>query len=1071
MVKQRLCSLAVVAALLGYASAAMAQQTGSIGGFIYDQDFDVPVPNATVSIAGSDISVETSDQGNYVLSDLQPGSYTIVIRKEGYSRKVLTDVAVIAGQPTTQDAYLSGEFTEMDEFVVEDIRIGGPTEVGLLELRARSPQFLDSVGSDFLSRAGASDAAQGLRLVSGATTTAGNFAAVRGLPPRYVNTQLNGFSLPSADPDTRAVQLDLFPSEIIESIQVSKTFTPDQQGSASGGAVNIITKSIPEENFISFSSKVEFNTQRPDDGEFLMNSAGPVNYLGIDNRRDLPQEFQGLAGVPPLVDKLTAFGLPGPELGDAPTQYDYRITGGLRGDLGEGLSIGGLVTFFWDQSMSHYENGINDSLVRVNDPAFRGFGLVPDVTGNDDRGFFQDVADGEDQVLTGVFDETQSEHEITWGGLGTFGIEGEGHSFNFTFMHTRVTTSTATIADDTRGKRLKFPGHNPVDGTSPGHVNNTLATDPFGATLEVGGDLREFAPFRRLETQEYVERVVQAIQFNGSHESPFPDEGIGRDGIFKLLAPVVDWNVARSESRREEPATRILDTKFVPPHQVPVDFPVAGLGAYNVYFEDIIEDSTQYRFNVELPFEQWTGDEGSLKLGVFDDRTQRRFERNTFAGGGGAQFIPGVGFVGFFGAPPFNEPFDGQRLSQLFGTPIANPDGGLLPFSGDFRLKGRQAIDAWYWMLDLPLSSFLRVIGGFRYENTLLSTDLEPDLPGTTVFIDGQKVLDTQDGIPPDLKLTGIPADIATAELALGPLDANIRQYDVLPSIGLVLEPIDSVTFRVAYSETIARPTFRELSPTSQALYGGATPFIGNPFLEMSAVENYDFRLDFRPFPDSLVSVSYFKKDIERPIQVGRQAQGQTSFVMPVNFPSGRIEGWEFEVRQNLGRFFDRLEGLTIGGNATLLDTEVKLRDFEADQLAAIDVFTTSVPMTNAPEYLYNLFMTYDSEQTGTQLSVFYTVRGDTLITSPGVDSIAGGNEGRFFIPGVYETEFGTLNLTVSQKVLGDNVSLKFSAKNLTNPKRETVYRSDFIPGGDVVKTSHTDGIDLSVGISANFEF
>jgi hypothetical protein len=118
--------------------------------------------------------------------------------------------------------------------------------------------------------------------------------------------------------------------------------------------------------------------------------------------------------------------------------------------------------------------------------------------------------------------------------------------------------------------------------------------------------------------------------------------------------------------------------------------------------------------------------------------------------------------------------------------------------------------------------------------------------------------------------------------------------------------------------------------------------------------------------------------------------------------------------------------------------------------------------MTNAPEHLYNLFLVYDVEATGTQVGLFYTVRGDTLIAGA---TVADGN----LIPSVYETEFDTLNLTVSQK-LGDVFRLKFSAKNLTNPRIEEVYRSPFI-GDDVLKSTFTKGIDYSVSLTAEFRF
>ena len=116
--------------------------------------------------------------------------------------------------------------------------------------------------------------------------------------------------------------------------------------------------------------------------------------------------------------------------------------------------------------------------------------------------------------------------------------------------------------------------------------------------------------------------------------------------------------------------------------------------------------------------------------------------------------------------------------------------------------------------------------------------------------------------------------------------------------------------------------------------------------------------------------------------------------------------------------------------------------------------------MTNAPEHLYNFYLTYDLASTGTQLALFYTVQGDTLVAGAGIAN------GRL-VPSVYAREHDTLNLSITQK-LGDHVRLQFQAKNLTNPSFETSYRH---AGDDVRKSSFTSGIDLSLSIGAEFTF
>jgi hypothetical protein len=119
-------------------------------------------------------------------------------------------------------------------------------------------------------------------------------------------------------------------------------------------------------------------------------------------------------------------------------------------------------------------------------------------------------------------------------------------------------------------------------------------------------------------------------------------------------------------------------------------------------------------------------------------------------------------------------------------------------------------------------------------------------------------------------------------------------------------------------------------------------------------------------------------------------------------------------------------------------------------------------PMTNAPDYLYNLYFTYDLTKIGTQIGLFYTMQGDSLVAGAGESN---GN----FVPSVYELGYDTLNFTLSQQ-FGPHIRLSFAAKNLTNPDHEEVYRSDYI-GADVTKTSYRDGVEFAVGIGGEVVF
>jgi hypothetical protein len=213
-----------------------------------------------VTVIETGRTVTAGDDGRYAIEGLAPGTYTLVFSKEGYVREVAPPVTVPERGAVDVDGTISGEFADMDEFIVQEVPIAG-TESFQLKLRLESPALLDSVSSELINRAGASDAAAALVLVSGASVEDGKFAVIRGLPDRYVTALLNGVRIPTADEEKRAVQLDQFPSAVIQSVNVTKTFTPDQQGDSSGGSVNVVLKGIPEQTQIQFKSQVGFNSQ------------------------------------------------------------------------------------------------------------------------------------------------------------------------------------------------------------------------------------------------------------------------------------------------------------------------------------------------------------------------------------------------------------------------------------------------------------------------------------------------------------------------------------------------------------------------------------------------------------------------------------------------------------------------------------------------------------------------------------------------------------------------------------------------------------------------------------------
>jgi TonB-dependent receptor len=998
--------VAVMAGFVGPVLAQGAQGAGSIRGVVYDNDFAGALGGAEVAIVETGQRVETSERGNYVLTQVPPGAYTLVFQKAGFVRQVRSDVVVTPGGLTEVDVYLSGDFADREEFVVEDFLGGGAgTEAALLELRFESPALLDSISSELLSRAGASDAASALNLVSGATVQDGRFAVIRGLPNRFVSSQLNGIRLPTTVDDQRAVELDQFPSTVIESIQVSKTFTPDQQGDATGGAVDVRLKSIPDDPIRSLSFSSGFNSNVRFREDFLGYEGSSLGVFGVGEGND-PQPsgtaWDGAVGV---------------REEDAP--IDFKLSGAWGGKraLDRDWTFGGLLTFFYERDSSYYDDGIDDRWNRPTPSSdFQPEGSqgdTPQPPGQNEGLSF----------ITSLFDVTEASRQVQWGGLASIGVEDDLNSIGLALLYSRTTETVARLATDTRGKEYYWPGYDVNDPNDPGNE--------FPDGLDA-------APYLRSEALEYTERDVTSLQFTGSHTLGTDDRGTLGDATLK--APEIEWIAALSRATLDQPDQRQFAALWKPflPGAIPpplnafapgVWSPLAGaanvnLGNVNRIFRETEEESVQSAVDLSIPFERSGGLAGAFRTGLFFDRLERQFDQDTYSNG----TTEGISYP----AAGFDDPW-----SSLWPT-LSGEGYDMEESLIDVDYAGRIDISALYMMLELPISRPLELVTGFRLERTSIGIVNDPENqvlyfpPGTTTL----------------------------TQLSPGVADVDYSQDNVLPSIGLDYTLSDRWTVRGAFSQTLARQTFQELSPIFQQEFLGGPIFVGNPDLRQSEVTNYDLRLDYEPYAGGLFSVSGFYKDITDPIEyVQRTANVGFSFTTPVNYPQGELYGVELEVRQDLGETFSSLGGFKVGGNATILNGGVDLPEEEIQTAIAQGVARESRDLTQAPDYLLNFFLTYDLERTGTRAGLFFTQKGDTLV--------AGANTQFTFIPDVYQEEYGTLNFTLSQEI-AEGVQLRLSAKNLTNPIIREVYRDPII-GDDVTRRARTRGIDFSIGLSLRF--
>ena len=252
--------LASLLTLMLVPAALAAQQTGRIVGRIVESGQGAPIAGAQVQITGTDIHTVSAIDGRYTLQNVPVGPVSITARMLGYAPKTVTGLVVtVEGRGRAE--HLAGD-VDGAAGGSGGHRRGGE---GLAQLRARHPEELRSASS---TRSAPSRSrshptatpAQAVQRVSGVSVEDGKYVIVRGLGERYTTTALNGATIPSAETDRKVVPLDLFPTNLLEGITTSKTFTPDQPGDFSGARVDLKTKEFPAGRQINIGVSAGFNT-------------------------------------------------------------------------------------------------------------------------------------------------------------------------------------------------------------------------------------------------------------------------------------------------------------------------------------------------------------------------------------------------------------------------------------------------------------------------------------------------------------------------------------------------------------------------------------------------------------------------------------------------------------------------------------------------------------------------------------------------------------------------------------------------------------------------------------------
>ena len=253
-------SVFIVSSLLLFvfsAKAMAAEETlennsGLVTGQITDAEKQI-LPGASIIVEGMHAGVTSDINGFYTIANLKPGTYTLKVSYVGYSPKEMT-VTIANGKVLTRDVVLD-EGAELKEVEVLGAFSG---QRKAFQMQKAAMGVTNVVSADQVGKFPDSNIGDALKRINGINVQydqgEARFGQVRGTSADLTSVTVNGNRLPSAQGDTRNVQLDLIPADMIQTIEVNKVVTSDMDGDAIGGEVNLVTKSTPSHRILNFTA-------------------------------------------------------------------------------------------------------------------------------------------------------------------------------------------------------------------------------------------------------------------------------------------------------------------------------------------------------------------------------------------------------------------------------------------------------------------------------------------------------------------------------------------------------------------------------------------------------------------------------------------------------------------------------------------------------------------------------------------------------------------------------------------------------------------------------------------------
>ncbi len=952
-------------------------QTGTLRGTIYGGDSGEPLIGANVLVVETSSGTSTDLDGFFEFA-VAPGIYTLQISYTGFQTMTIEEVDVTEGEVTLFENLVMNEIgTDLEAVVVTASSLRN-TESALMTIKKKAPAMLDGISSARFKITGDATAVEAAKRVTGVSIEGGKYMYVRGLGDRYSKTTLNGVDIPGLDPDRNTLQLDIFPTNLISNILVSKNFTAEMPADFTGGLMNIETKDFPEEKIFNISVGTEFNPNVHFNSDYLAYEGGNTDFLGIDDgTRALPEGARLPADEFPNVTNAILGRVTDQDVNNFVNRFDKTLgtqptTSAL--DFSAGLSYG---------------NQIELGRSRKGNP--RRLGLIFSLSYKSDYTYYSEAINAEYQRYASpdslqmryatIQNGQLGERSFLWGALGGIAYKSEFFKLRLTAMHLQNGVSRAAAFD--------------ID-------NNGAAVGQSGY-------------FALSDNLEYNQRALSNVLLNGTH-------------VFESKGWEIDWRLSPTLSTSNDPDIR--KTAFTLTDDGQRYFFQAGAGGNPVrIWRDLSELNAIGKIDVTKSY-TFNNEEAKLKFGgshVYKDRDYEiLFFDNQFSGS----------------QPNWSGPTPDSVLQEQ----NIYPNGALYIQTGNLEpnpnaYNSNVNNTGVYVSNEFNPFSKLKAILGVRAENYVQ-------------------------------RHTGRDQAFASGNSSGNNLENEkvLESLDFFPSANFIYSLNDRNNLRAAYSRTIARPSFKELSfaqildPVTNRIFNGSlfeySDWDGN--LVETRINNFDLRWELFLSGGQLFSVSAFYKQFDKPIELVRipEAQTTTEF-QPRNVGDGQLYGVELEFRKNLDFIAPALEFFNISTNVTLVQSQI---DMSATEFRARKNFERTGEtiedtrqMAGQAPWVINAGFTYSNPEAGVDAGLFYNVKGQTL-TVVGIG----------LYPDVFTMPFHSLNFSFIKRFGADrNTALDIKVSNILNDRVDAVFQS-FL-ADDQFFSSINPGVGISLGLSHNF--